>query len=85
MRAFIHSGVDLAGPVSITLGKHRGGRSKKAYICGFICLAIKAVHLEVGSDLSSADFRAALRKFVERRSPCFELYSDQRPSFIGAI
>lgn len=33
----------------------------------FVCMAIKAIHLEIVSDLSADGFIAALRRFIARR------------------
>lgn len=84
VKAFSNSGVDFAGPVLITLGKHRGIRTQKAYICVFICLVTKALHLEVVSDLTSEAFLAAFRRFVARRGRCSDLFSDRGTNFVGA-
>ncbi|KAG7197714.1 hypothetical protein KM043_014474 [Ampulex compressa] len=45
-RPFTHCGVD-AGPVLIRDGKRRNCRNVKAYIAIFVCLATRAVHIEV--------------------------------------
>ncbi|XP_062704131.1 uncharacterized protein LOC134286522 [Aedes albopictus] len=50
---FSRTGVDFAGPVFVKVGL-RKFVCVKAYICIFVCLATKAIHLELVSDLSSA-------------------------------
>lgn len=50
----------------------------------FICLATKAVHLELVSDLSTDRFLQALRRFVARRGRCASIYSDNGTNFVGA-
>ncbi|XP_062557361.1 uncharacterized protein LOC134222234 [Armigeres subalbatus] len=62
---FSRTGVDFAGPVYIKVGLRKTVRVK-AYICIFVCLAVKAIHLELVSDLSSAAIIAALQRFVSR-------------------
>lgn len=59
-------GVDYAGPVLIKYGMVRKPTIVKAYICLFVSLTVKAVHLEVVSNLTSEAFVAALRRFVAR-------------------
>lgn len=83
-QAFAHTGLDYAGPVLINISRNRGAKSQKAYICLFICLTTKALHLELVSDLSTANFIQALKRFLSRRGPCRTLYSDCGTNFIGA-
>ncbi|CAK1583774.1 unnamed protein product [Parnassius mnemosyne] len=83
-RAFSCSGVDYAGPINIRVSKGRSNRSYKGYICLFICMATRAIHLEVVSDMSSESFLAAFRRFTARRGHCMELFSDNGTNFVGA-
>ena len=83
-RPFIRAGVDYAGPIQVRSGRGRGQKSVKGYIALFICLATKAVHLELVSDGSAETFLAALRRFVARRGICSEMYSDCGTNFVGA-
>lgn len=70
LKPFQCVGVDYGGPFFITLGRHRGAKSQKAYLCLFVCFSTKAVHLELASDLSTGAFLAALRRFIARRGRC---------------
>ncbi|XP_076660353.1 uncharacterized protein LOC143363689 [Halictus rubicundus] len=63
-RAFSVSGVDYAGPIPMLMTRARGQRTTKGYVVIFVCLCTKAVHLDVVSDLSSASFIAAFKRFV---------------------
>lgn len=83
-RVFSKVGIDLAGPFRITARKGRGVKSFKCYVCLYICFCIKAVHLEVVSDLSTEAFLASLKRFVARRGKPQEIFSDQGTNFIGA-
>lgn len=83
-KAFLHTGVDYAGPVYIVLNHKRGARSQKAYICLFVCLTTKALHLELVSDLSTDNFLQAFKRFLSRRGLCSVMYSDCGTNFIGA-
>ena len=82
--AFTHTGMDFAGPFELKLGHTRRPVKVKAYICVFICLTYKAVHLEVVSDLTTPAFRACLDRFVSRRNTPQHLYSDNGSNFLGA-
>lgn len=64
---FEKSGVDYAGPFQIKYGHVRKPTIIKAYMCVFVCLSVKAVHLELVSDLTTEAFIAALRRFVARQ------------------
>ncbi|XP_036138622.1 uncharacterized protein LOC105838215 [Monomorium pharaonis] len=64
--------------------KHRNRARVKAYVCLFVCMTIKAVHLELVSDLTSDGFLAALRRFAARRGLLKHIYSDNGTNFVGA-
>ena len=83
-KPFTHAGVDYAGPFHITWSRRRGAKSQKAYLCLFICLCTKALHLELVSDLTTDMFLAAFKRFLSRRGPCSVMYSDCGTNFIGA-
>ena len=56
----------------------------KAYICVFVSLSVKAVHLELVSDLTSEAFIACLRRFISRRGKPTLLWSDHGTNFVGS-
>ena len=82
--AFSHTGVDFAGPFCIKMGYVRRPVKLKAYVCVFVCLTYKAVHLELVSDLTTAAFKACLLRFISRRNKPKHLYSDNGSNFLGA-
>lgn len=84
-KSFMHSGVDFAGPITLKAEVGRGSRNYKGYIAVFICLATKAIHLEVVSSLSADSFMAALRRFVGRRGPVGHMYSDNGTNLVGVF
>jgi len=84
IRPFLKTGVDYAGPITIKTWKGRGAKYEKCYIALFICLATKAIHLELVSNLTTEGFLAALRRFVSRRGMVQELHSDCGSNFKGA-
>lgn len=83
-RPFLHSGMDFAGPITIKMYPGRCKKFSKGYICLFVCLSTKAIHIEFVSDLSTKAFIASYRRFVSRRGKCIHLYSDNGTNFVGA-
>ncbi|GAB0089341.1 hypothetical protein DMENIID0001_038640 [Sergentomyia squamirostris] len=82
VRPFASTGVDFTG--SIMLRRFpRGKTLVKAYVAVFVCMSVKAVHLELVSSLETQAFLAALRRFVARRSIPHSIYSDNGTNFTG--
>ena len=81
---FSQVGVDYAGPVYLKQGSIRKPNTVKAYICVFVSLSVKAVHLEPVSDLTTESFLACLRRFVARRGKPTLMWSDHGTNFVGA-
>lgn len=73
------SGVDFAGPVFV-----KGDFTEKAYIVVFTCAVVRAVHLELCSDMSVNSFMLAFRRFVARRGIQSVLYSNNALTFKAA-
>lgn len=84
LKAFSVVGLDYAGPFAITLGKIRGAKTHKAYICLFVCMATKCIHLELASDMTCEIFISALRRFIARRGRCDCIISDCGTNFTSA-
>ncbi|XP_057337711.1 uncharacterized protein LOC130675843 [Microplitis mediator] len=82
--AFSHVGVDYFGPLFIKERKFRNRTKIKVYGCVFICMATKAVHLEIASDLTTDGFLGAFGRFVGRRGIPSHVYSDNGTNFVGA-
>lgn len=84
-RAFLHCGVDYAGPISVLTIKKPGRRqTTKGYVSLFVCLCTKAVHLELVSNYTSEAFLAAFKRFYSRRGLPSNMYSDNGTTFVGA-
>ena len=77
-------GVDYAGPFYTKYGYVRKPTIVKSYVCVFVSLSIKAVHLELVSDLTSEAFISCLRRFVARRGKPLLIMSDHGTNFVGA-
>lgn len=83
-RAFFKIGVDYAGPVTIRFSLGRLPKLTKAWIAVFVCLATRAIHLELVSDASTQAFMAALKRMIARRGMVAEIVSDNGSNFVGA-
>lgn len=60
------------------------GRDQQRPTFVFVCFAVKAVHLEVVSDLTTEAFLPALKRFIGRRGLPVKLFSDNATNFVGA-
>ena len=83
-QVFDEVGVDFAGPVFTKYGHVRKPVIVKSYICVFVSLSVKAVHLELVSELTTEAFIACLRRFVSRRGKPQVIWSDNGTNFVGA-
>ncbi|XP_072403251.1 uncharacterized protein [Diabrotica undecimpunctata] len=77
-------GVDYGGPFIIKNRYGRGSKTSKCYMALFVCFAVKAVHIELVSDLSTDTFLLALKRFISRRGKPQQIYSDNGTNFVGA-
>ena len=78
---FSFCAVDYFGPWYVKKGR----RQVKRYGVLFMCLASRAVHLEVANSLTADSFiNNAYRRFVGRQGPVRQIRSDQGTNFVGA-
>ncbi|XP_049884462.1 uncharacterized protein LOC126379650 [Pectinophora gossypiella] len=80
---FVSVGLDFAGPFLILNRKGRGAKLVKMYLCLFVCLRYKCLHLEAVSDLTKNSFIMTLRRFVARRGRPAEIFCDNGRNFIA--
>lgn len=83
-RPFTNTGVDFCGPFDIKNKVGRCSRTSKGYVAIFVCLATKAIHIEVVSDLTSDAFIAAFKRMIGRRGAVSHMFSDNGTNFVGA-
>jgi hypothetical protein len=83
-RPFINCGLDYRGPLYIKLGSRRSKTTSKCYIALFICMATKAIHLELVNDLTTEAFLAAFTRFISHHSMCSNVHSDNGTTFVCA-
>ncbi|XP_076382077.1 uncharacterized protein LOC117218271 [Megalopta genalis] len=83
-RHFNNIGVDYCDPFYIKEKKFRNKTRVKVYVAVFVCLAVKTVHMELVSDMTTEGFLAALRRFIARRGKRSSIHSDDGKNFVGA-
>lgn len=81
---FTHTGVDYAGYFEVKTSSIRSAPYVKCYIALFVCLCIKAFHLELVENQTTEAFIAAVRRFTARRGVPTDLYVDNGLYFVGA-
>jgi len=81
---FVNAEIDYVGPFEIKSGNTRSKTITKCYVALFICMATKAIHLELVSNLTTEAFIAALKCFIARRVLIDHLYSDNGSNFVEA-
>ena len=83
-RPFASTGLDYAGPFHLRTSKGRGHKAFKGYVAIFVCMATRAIHLEVVSTCMTRIFLAAFHRFVAGRGLCRTIFSDNVTNFQGA-
>ncbi len=81
---FTITGIEYAGPFTLERGHTRKPVLVKAYLALFVCLATKAVHLDIVSDLTTEAFLTSLKRFISRRGLPTEIHTDNGTNFRGA-
>ena len=81
---FEHVGFDFAGPLYLKRGSTCKPVIVKSYVCIFVSMSVKAVHLELVSEFSTESFIASLQRFIARRGKPSSIHSDHGTNFIGA-
>ena len=79
VRPFSYTGIDLFGPVTVTIRRQK----EKRWVALFTCLTIRAVHLEIVADLSTDACLVAIRNFINRRGVPVVMRSDNGTNFVG--
>ena len=78
--AFTNVGCDCFGPFTVRIGRS----DVKRYGVLFICLASRAVHIEMCYSMTSDSFVNAFLRFINIRGPVRSLYCDRGSNFVGA-
>ncbi|XP_050297248.1 uncharacterized protein LOC126736761 [Anthonomus grandis grandis] len=83
-KPFEKTGIDFGGPFQIKSSRLRKAPIIKGYICVFVCMVTKAIHLEVVTSLSTEAFLMTLKRFISRRGNPSIIYTDNGTNFLGA-
>ncbi|UYV61853.1 hypothetical protein LAZ67_1006857 [Cordylochernes scorpioides] len=78
---FTKTGIDFAGTFLMKPNIKRSKVKLESYVALFVCFCTKAIHIEIVSDLSSAAFLAALKRFTSRRGKLSDIISDNGTTF----
>lgn len=81
---FNQCGIDFAGPIEIKASNRKKAAITKGYICVFVCMVTKAIHLEACGSLNTDTFIAAVRRMISTRGICKDVYCDHGSNFEGA-
>ena len=75
--------VDYAGPLQLKMGLTRWPVIVKSYVCMFVSLSVRDVHLELVSDLMTDAFVACVRRFISRRGKPTLIWSDHGTNLLA--
>ncbi|XP_045471474.1 uncharacterized protein LOC123678479 isoform X2 [Harmonia axyridis] len=81
---FSYVGCDYAGSFYLKDSKSRKPGIVKAWICIFVCMVTKAVHIELTTELTTQAFFACFRRFIARRGKPNTIISDNGTQFVGS-
>ncbi|KAI3361617.1 hypothetical protein L3Q82_001934 [Scortum barcoo] len=82
---FTYVGLDVFGPWPITARKTRGGHAEtKRWAVIFVCMSIRAIHIEIIESMDTSSFINALRRFFAIRGAAKLLRSDCGTNFVSA-
>lgn len=83
-RPFSHVSLDYCGPFEVKRSPGRCKTMVKIYVAVFICMATRAIHLQIVENLSTAAFIDAYQQMAARRGHCLSITSDNAKCFVGA-
>jgi len=85
-KPFSSTGIDYFGPIKVKASRQtrRNPALNKRYGVIFVCLTMRAIHIEVANDLSTDCFISALSRFLSRRGHVKTIITDNGTNFVGA-
>lgn len=83
-KAYLHTGINNAGPVTLKTFWDRGAKTYKGWVAVFVCLPTSTIQIEIVTDYSIDASVAVIRRFSTRKSASSILYSDCDTNHVGA-
>ncbi|XP_062539145.1 uncharacterized protein LOC134207438 [Armigeres subalbatus] len=80
---FMNVGLDYCGPFFVS-NSNRRASPVKCYVAIFVCLVVKAIHMELVMDLTTQTFLAGLKRFTSRRGKPQLVMCDNATTFVSA-
>ncbi len=78
-----HVAIDFTRLIKVNKGSTHKPVYHKSYICIFICLKTRAVHMEICRTKEAKELLIKFCKFCNLQGTPKEIYSDNRVNFIG--
>ncbi|XP_055524646.1 uncharacterized protein LOC129718180 [Wyeomyia smithii] len=79
-RPFSFVGIDYLGPFEVSVNR----RKEKRWIVLFTCMVVRAIHLEIAHSVTTQACLMSVRRFICRRGPPLEIFSDNGTNLKGA-
>lgn len=79
-RAFTYVGLDLFGPITISLGR----KAEKRWVKLATCLVVRAIHMEILTKLDTDSCIMGIKRLIARRGTPREFYTDNGTNFRGS-
>ena len=79
---FSYTGIDFAGPLYTR--ETLASSTRKVWMCLYTCCIVRAVHLDIVTDLTSQAFLRSFRRFTSRRGIPMRVLSDNGKTFTAA-
>jgi len=77
--------VDYCDPVFVRDRVRRNSKQYRAYVAIFVCMATKAVHIELVEDMTTEAFIGTLKRFIAKRELPSNIYSDNGRNFVQSV
>lgn len=82
VKPFLHTAIDYTGPLHVfDINKD----SYKVYIALYTCMAIRAIHLELVTDLTTKSFIESFKRFCNAQTLPQSVYTDNAPYFTSGL